>query len=191
MIRIRTGESWKHDPALLAALRGGSASARSAAARAAVDALAIEVDGFDIAAGQAEGALLPSLEALLRAIARVVGGAPHATVTFRDGELELMIRRREASALLTVVALTRPTRVLASDVEVEVDALAAAALEASAGFCRELAELLPEAEAQAARGLRAAEDALRGAEAGPLAPAPRPASRREPRSAGAPGRVAI
>src|SRR5690349_3389353 len=107
MIRIRTGASWKHDPALRAALRRAPEGARAAAARAATDALAIEVDGFDIAAGQAEGALLPSLEALLRAIARVVGGAPHAAVTFRDGELELVIRRRDASALLTVVALSR------------------------------------------------------------------------------------
>src|SRR5215208_3511501 len=121
MIQIRTGESWRHDPRLRAALRRATGAVRTAAARAAVDALAIEIDGFDITAGQAEGALLPSLESLLRATARVLGGAAHATVPFRDGELELVIRRRGASALLTVVTLTRPSRVLASDVEVDVE----------------------------------------------------------------------
>ena len=175
MIRIRTGESWKHDPVLRAALREGSAAARSAAARAAVDALAIEVDGFDIAAGQAEGPLLPSLEALLRAVARVVGGAPHAAVAFRDGELQLVIRRRDQAALLTVVELSRPSRVLARDVEVEVDALAAAALEASADLCRELGALLPSVGEREARRLHAAERALRGA---PSSSRARPGARR-------------
>jgi outer membrane protein assembly factor BamB len=167
MIRIRTGASWKHDPGLRAALRLAPGAAGAAAARAAVDALAIEVDGFDIAAGLAEGRLLPTLEALLRAVARVVGGAPHATVAFQDGALELVIRRRGPAALLTVVALSRPSRVLARDVEVEVEALAAAALEASAEFCRDLASLLPEGAAAGARGLRAAERALRRADQAP------------------------
>src|SRR6266511_3322367 len=106
MIRIRTGAAWRHDPALLAALRPGAGSARAAAARAVVDALALEVDGVDVAAGLAEGPLLPTLEALLRAVARVVGGASHATVPFQDGEVELLIRRRGRSALLTVVVLS-------------------------------------------------------------------------------------
>src|SRR5512144_2308313 len=129
MIRIRTGSSWRHDPELALALRRAAGPARAVAARGIVDALAIEVDGVDLASGRAEGALLPSLEALLRAVARVVAGAPHATVTFPDGALELVLRRRGASALLTVVSLERPSRVLAADVEVEVEALAAAALE--------------------------------------------------------------
>jgi outer membrane protein assembly factor BamB len=166
MIQIRTGESWRHDPRLRAALRRATGTVRAAAARAAEDALAIEIDGVDITAGQAEGALLPSLESLLRATARVLGGAAHATVPFRDGELELVIRRRGASALLTVVTLTRPSRILASDVEVDVEAFAAAALEAAATFCRELAELLPEGE-QESRELRAAARELRHAEAAP------------------------
>src|SRR5512135_2279798 len=138
MVRIRTGTSWLHDPALRATLRGASGAARAAAARAVVDALALEVDGIDIAAGLAEGPLLPSLEALLRAIARVVGGASHATVTFPDGEVELLLRRRGTTALLSVVALSRPSRVLARDVEVEVEALAAATLDATADLCGEL-----------------------------------------------------
>ncbi len=190
MIRIRTGASWRHDPVLRAALRRATGPARAAAARAVVDALALEVDGIDIAAGRAEGPLLPSLEALLRAVARVVAGAPHATVAFPDGETEVLLRRSGASAFLTVVALSRPSRVLAQDVEVEVEDLAAAALEASAELCRELAEVLPEGAAREARGLRAAAHDLRRVEA---APPPRPgplASRRPPRSAARAGRIA-
>jgi outer membrane protein assembly factor BamB len=166
MIRIRTGAAWRHDPDLRAALRRGAGPARAAAARAVVDALALEVDGVDVAAGLAEGPLLPALEALLRAVARIVGGASHATVAFSDGEVELLIRRRGRAALLTVVGLSRPSRVISRDVEVEVDALAAAALDASAALCRELAELLPGAEAREARLLRAAARALRRTEEG-------------------------
>ena len=183
MVRIRTGAAWRHDPELRAALRRGVGPHRAAAARGVVDALALEVDGVDIAAGLAEGPLLPTLEALLRAVARIVGGASHATVTFPDGELELLLRRRGRAVLLTVLALTRPSRVLARDVEVELDALASAALDASAALCRELAELLPGAEAREARPLRAAARALRRTEEGPP-PGPRPARRpREPRRA--------
>jgi len=155
MIRIRTGGSWRDDPRIAAAREADDVRARSVAARELSDALAIEVDGIDIAAGMAEAPLLPSLEELLRAIARVVGGASHAEVVFRDGGLELVLRRRGASALLTVVALGRPSRLLARDVEVDVDALAAAALEAAAGFCRDLAAAVPGADRDV-RPLRAA-----------------------------------
>jgi outer membrane protein assembly factor BamB len=193
MVRIGTGAAWRHDPALREALRRGAGPARAAAARAVVDALTLEVDGVDVAAGLAEGPLLPALEALLRAVARIVAGASHATVPFPDGEVELLIRRRGRAALLTVVALSRPSRVVARDVEVELDALAAAALEASASLCRELAELLPGAEGREARPLRAAARALRRTEEGaPPRPLPsrRPRARRPDRRA-APIRVAL
>jgi outer membrane protein assembly factor BamB len=164
MVRIRAGSAWRHDPALRAAARHRIGPARIAAAREVVGALALEVDGVDIAAGLAEGPLLAGLEALLRAVARVVRGEPHATVGFADGAVELLIRRRGRSAFLSVVALSRPSRVLARDVEVEVDALASAVLDASATLCAELAEVLPGAEAREARPLRAAARALRRAE---------------------------
>jgi len=155
MIRIRTGASWRDDPRIAAAVEALGQRARSTVAREVSDALAIEVDGIDIAAGLAEAPLLPSLEDLLRAISRVVGGAPHAAVVLGDGGLELVLRRRGGSALLTVVALGRPSRLLARDVEVDVEALAAAALEAAAGFCRDLAAAVPGADRDV-RPLRAA-----------------------------------
>ena len=181
VIHIRAGAAWRHDPSLRAALRRGAGPDRLAAAREVVDAIALEVDGVDIAAGLAEGPLLPALEALLRAVARVVGGASHATVGFPDGEVELLIRRRGRTALLSVVATSRPARVLARDVEVEVDALAAAALDASAQLCGELAQLLPGSEAREARPLRAAARALRRTEEG---------TARRPRHRGGGGRGA-
>lgn len=187
MIRIRPGAAWRHDPSLRAALRRGAGPDRLSAARRAVDALAIEVDGVDLAAGLAEGPLLPGLEVLLRAVARVVAGATHATVTFPDGGIELLVRRRGATALLSVVALSRPSRILARDVEVEVEALAAAALEASADLCGQLAELLAAEDARELRPLRAAARALRRTEArparGPRLPGPARAPRRAPRGA--------
>ncbi|BDG06492.1 outer membrane protein assembly factor BamB family protein [Anaeromyxobacter oryzae] len=187
MIRIRTGTAWRHDPRLPAML-GRVRTAGQATVRSIVDALAIEVDGVDLAAGRAEGPLLPSLEALLRAVARVIGGASHATVAFPDGGLELFVRRRGGSALLTIVSVARPSRVLARDVEVELEALSAAALDAAADFCRELAEVAPDATG-GARRLRAAARDLRRVEAAP-APAPAPSGRAPRPRAGRGGPVA-
>jgi outer membrane protein assembly factor BamB len=183
MIRIRPGAAWRHDPTLRAALRRGAGPDRLAAARQAVDALVLEVDGVDLAAGLAEGPLLATLEALLRAVARVVAGASHATVTFPDGEIELLIRRQGATALLSVVALTRPSRVLARDVEVDLEALASAALDASADLCGQLAELLVAPDARETRPLRAAARALRRTEAKTARGPGLPASVRTPRAA--------
>src|SRR3974390_3197447 len=56
MVHIRIGEGWKEDPRVRSALRSAAdASARGQALRGNVDAVAIEVDGVDIAAGRAEG----------------------------------------------------------------------------------------------------------------------------------------
>jgi hypothetical protein len=184
VIRIRAGEAWRHDPALLSALRRGAGPARAAAARAVVDAVALEVDGVDVAAGLAEGPLLPTLEALLRAVARIVGGASHATVAFPEAEVELLIRRRERFALLTVVVVSRPSRIVARDVEVEVDALAEAALEASAALCRDLAELLPGAEGREARPPGASAHRAGSAARRRLRLACPPSARREPARGG-------
>jgi outer membrane protein assembly factor BamB len=188
MIRIRTGQAWRHDPSLREALRE-RAGVAALVARAAVDAVAIEVDGFDIAGGRAEGELLPALEGLLRAVGRIVSGDPVATVTFRDGTLELVLRRREQSALLTVVELAPPSRVLARDVEVDLDALASAAIEASADFLRDLAALTARPAGREGRALRAAARDLRRAGTGAAQVPPAAGAREEPPPA-APGRPA-
>lgn len=176
MIHIRTGGAWRHDPRLTAALARAPASGREAL-RGVVDALAIEVEGVDITAGRAEGPLLETLEDLLRAVARVVGGASHATVAFADGGLELLVRRRDPAVLLTVVSVGRPSRVLARDVEVDLEQLAAAALDAAADLCRELAAVAPGTPGAAggARRLQAAARDLRRTAPAPVADGPFPA----------------
>src|SRR6478752_6794251 len=101
MIRIRAGASWKHDPEVRKALRA-QARARSEAATRIVDVLGIEVDGVDIAGGHTEGALLPSMEALVGAVGRLCGGQAQASVPFADGSIELVVRRRGTQALLSL-----------------------------------------------------------------------------------------
>ena len=190
MMQIRIGSSWRHDPATRAALRRAAGRAAGRAALEVVDVLAFEVDGVDIGAGHTEGALLPSLEALLRGVASLVAGEPQASVSFRDGAVELVLRRRGSSALLSVVALERPAHLLAHDVEVELDALAAAALRAAADLFRELAVALPSsARSDPARRLRRA--AVRLRDASPRSPR-RPRPPRPPIASGrpAPGPVA-
>src|SRR5919197_1853688 len=146
MVRVRLGASWREDPTLRNALARGGSAAEDAAARV-VDALAIEVDGVDVAAGQAEGALVAGVTALADAALRVLGGAPRAQVHFSEGGLELLLRRRATSVLLTVVALGRPARVLARDVEVELAELVRAARDAAEALAADLAALSPGAPA--------------------------------------------
>ncbi len=142
MVRVRLGSSWKQDPALRAALQRGGAAVREAVSEV-VDALALEVDGIDVGAGRAEGAVLAGVEALGAAVLRLLGGAARAEVHFSEGALELVLARQGPSVLLTVVALDRPARVLARDVEVELAELARAAGEAAQAFGGELTALRP------------------------------------------------
>jgi outer membrane protein assembly factor BamB len=116
---------------------------RSAAVRALVDVVAVEVDGVDIAAGRTEGPLASGVLALLAGVARLASGAGHASVPFEEGAVELVLHRRGGSALLSVVTLSRPARVLAHDVEVDLALLGDALRAAAADFCRRVAEVAP------------------------------------------------
>ncbi len=144
MVRIRIGQAWKEDPSARHALLGAEGpSARAAAAREIVDVVSIEIDGVDIGSGRTEGSLLAAAEGLVRAVARLVAGEAQASVPFQEGAVELLLRRRGGSALLSVVTLHRPARILARDVEVDLTALAKAAREASSRLCLDLAEVQP------------------------------------------------
>ena len=68
----------------------------------------------------------------------------------------MVLRRRGASALITVVALERPSRVLARDVEVDLGALAQAALTAGEQLAMDIALLVPTSTDDIAGNLRAA-----------------------------------
>jgi hypothetical protein len=173
MVRIRLGSTWKQDPALRAALARGGAVAVEAAT-GAVDALALEVDGIDVAAGHAEGALLAGVEALGEAVLRLVAGGALAQVHFSEGGVELVLGRRGASALVTVVALSRPARVLARDVEVDLAELARAAREAASALADELASLQPSSAAASTRSLRRLASRLDAARPAPAEAPPSP-----------------
>ncbi|HEX9290742.1 MAG TPA: PQQ-binding-like beta-propeller repeat protein [Anaeromyxobacteraceae bacterium] len=180
MVRIRIGSTWKQDPSLRSALaRGGDVALE--AATGAVDALAVEVDGIDVAAGHAEGALVAGVEALGEAVLRLLAGSARAQVHFSEGGVELVLGRRGASALVTVVALGRPARVLARDVEVDLAELARAAREAAGALADELATLQPSAAAAVTRSLRRLASRLGAARPAPaIAPGPpgRPSTQR-------------
>ncbi len=148
MVRVRLGGTWKESPALREAFaRGGPAAAE--AEGAAVDALSLEIDGVDLAGGRAEGALVPAVQDLCGAVLRLLGGKGRAHVTFSDGGAELLLRRKGPSALVTVVTLERPSRVLARDVEVDLLELAEAVRGAAASLGQDLAAAQRRAEAGA------------------------------------------
>ncbi len=109
------------------------------AANGAVEALAIEVDGVDVTSGRAEGPLLAGLEALARALLALLAGQRRAEVSFAEGGVELLLSRVDAgSALLSIVDLGAPPRLLARDVEVELPGLASAAASACAALALDL-----------------------------------------------------
>jgi hypothetical protein len=188
MVRVRLGSTWKLDPALRSALAGGGAAAERAAARA-VDALALEVDGVDVGAGRAEGALLASVEALGEGVLRLLAGSARAQVHFSEGGVELVLARRGANVLLTVVALGRPARVLARDVEVDLADLTRAAREAATRLADDLGSFQPRRMAASTGSLRSLARRLEAARPvpteAPQSPA-RAAVQRPPRHPDAP-----
>ena len=147
MVRIRIGEGWVSDPAVRAGLRSAVARTRRAAVRSIVDVLAVEVEGVDIGAGRTEGALAGGVLALLGAVERLAQGEEHASVPFDDGAVELLLHRRGGNALLSVASLSRPARVLAHDVEVDLAGLSDAARAAAAALHDRVAEISPAARA--------------------------------------------
>ena len=137
MVYVRVAGTWKQDRSLRAALGRGGGEAQEAILHA-VDAIAIEVDGIDLCAGQAEGALVQNVEALGQGLLSLLAGRARAHVHFGEGGLELVVARRGASALLTVVTLRRPARVLARDVEIDLAELVRATHEAASALAAEL-----------------------------------------------------
>jgi len=189
VVHIRIGEAWRSDPRLQQALRrAGAARARAAAVQAIVDVVAIEVDGVDISAGRTEGPVLETARALVAAVARLAAGAAEASVPFEDGAVELLLRRRGGSALLSLVSLSRPARVIAHEVEVDLEALSQAARDAAGEWCRRVAELEPQTAALPAvrRLLRAATRASRIRSAPAPGPSPSPRLLRTRRRPGQP-----
>lgn len=181
MVRIRIGEGWASDPAIRAGLRAGSPVPRRAAIRSIVDVLAVEVEGVDIGAGRTECPLAEGILGMLQAVDRLAAGGDHASVPFDDGAVELLLHRRGGVALLSVATLSRPARLLAHDVEVDLPRLAEAAREAVVAFCDRVAEISPSTRAlpELRRLLQAASRAtVEGSQGGAQASGPGTRTRR-------------
>lgn len=172
MVRIRIGEGWASDPEVRAGLRAGATEPRRAAIRAIVDVVAVEVEGVDIAAGRTEGPVAAGVLGMLQAIDRLAAGAEHGSVPFEGGAVELLLQRRGGVALLSVATLSRPARLLAHDVEVDLPRLAEAARAAATAFCDRVAEIAP-----AARALPELRRLLRAAARAPVLAGPGPDAR--------------
>ncbi len=170
MVRVRLGSTWKQDPALRIAFARGARDVQRAAAEV-VDAVALEVDGVDVAAGRAEGTLIAAVESLGEGALRVLAGGSSAQVHFAEGGVDLLVRRRGVSALITVVTLSRPARVLARDVEVDLADLVRAIADAARALGDDLASLHP-AAGPATRGLRRLAGRLAAAQPAPTGPPP-------------------
>jgi hypothetical protein len=114
LIRFRLGARFR------AALESHGAAALREEVLGVEDALGIEVDGVEISGGVLEDPVVPALTALVEGLADLaIGAAPLARVPFADGSIELFLARRGEEAVLSLVSLTPPARVLVRDLAVE------------------------------------------------------------------------
>jgi len=144
VIRIKPGRSWRMNPAYLGELRAlDPRRARGFTGAGILDVLGIEVDGVDIAAGVGEARVLVAMEELLQALLRLGEGAPAAQATIGPGPTELVIEARGDDALITLVSLAPPARVLAGGLLVDAQKLRAAALHAGRGLLLDLLAISP------------------------------------------------
>ncbi|HUB06671.1 MAG TPA: PQQ-binding-like beta-propeller repeat protein, partial [Myxococcales bacterium] len=138
MIRIHPGRAWRQDPRLLSQLR------RATGERTAImDAVGIEVDGVDLAAGLSEDSVVHVTAELAAAVARLASGQPRASVGFRAAGVELLLERLGERVGLSLVQLRRPASLASRGVHVDLEALRAAALESGRALLRELGAINP------------------------------------------------
>ncbi len=137
MIRIHAGRAWRENPRLLSELRAAKGDCPI------LDAVGIEVDGVDLAAGIEEDSVLAVTAELASAVAGLTAGRERASVTFRAAGVDLLLERRGASVHLSFVKLRRPAGMVLRGVEVELPALRRAALDSGHSLLAELAALNP------------------------------------------------
>ena len=142
MIRIRPGRSWRMNPAYVGELRTLS-SARSFTGAEILDVLGVEVDGVDIAAGVGEARVLVAVDELAQALLRLGEGEPAAQATIGPGPTELVMERRGADLLLSLVSLAPPARLLTSGLLVDFAKMRGATLHAARGLLLDLLAISP------------------------------------------------
>jgi outer membrane protein assembly factor BamB len=116
---------------------------RALAATAIVDVVGIEVDGVDLAAGLSEENVPHVTAELAAAVAALAGGRERASVGFPAAGVELLLERRGPKVLLSMVQLSRPSRLVLRKVEVEFGALRRATLDCGRLLLRDLIDINP------------------------------------------------
>lgn len=142
-MRIRLGESWKHNPAWLRALKAlGDGRSKGFSPRDIVDVLCIEVDGVDLAQGRAEASLLDAMAALLRAAraAAVSDGLHSVPLSHASFELHL---KRDGTSLQVSLWSTETNTAVVSEVAVEPVAFLRAVQTATRNFIDDLVTIHP------------------------------------------------
>ncbi len=140
MLEIIPGSSWKLNPTYLEALRrlGGKRSALPSV----LDSLGIELDGVNLSRGLSEASLFEAvdeLSALAVHLSRDPAGAGQVSL----GGAELVLGRHELRVRLSLVALARPARLLAGEIEVELAALQLAVAGCAEALLSDLGEIDP------------------------------------------------
>ncbi|MHB8419112.1 MAG: outer membrane protein assembly factor BamB family protein [Myxococcales bacterium] len=138
MIRIHPGRAWRQNSRLLSQLRAATGERPGI-----VDAVGIEIDGVDLAAGLSEDSVLHVTSELAAAVASLASGRARASVGFRAAGVELLLERRHERVRLSLVQLRPPTARNPRGVDVELEALCRAALESSRTLLRELGAINP------------------------------------------------
>ncbi len=148
--------------------------------QALVDAVGIEVDGVDLAAGLAEGSVVAITAELARAVARLSGGARRDSVAFRGDGVVLLLDRRDDRIGLSLVRLDRPAAVLMRGVQVDLAAFRRATLDCGIALLRELRAINPAlSRSQAVRQLSTAVARLGEASEAVQRPSRQPALQRQ------------
>src|SRR4051812_37895831 len=144
MIRIRPGQSWRHNPGYVGKLRRlEGRHLHGFEGSGILDVLGIEVDGVDIAAGVGEAEILVAMDELCRALSRLAAGNPAAQATVGRGPTELVLEARGPDVLLTLVSLAPAARLLASGLLLDGERLRRAALSAARALADDLLAISP------------------------------------------------
>lgn len=145
MVRILPGDSWKLNPSYLASLKQlDERAARRLGPVAILDVLGIEVDGVNLAQGLREAAIFQVVEGLAALVLRLYEKPEgRGQVPLDEGRTELVLGRRGASAALCVVSLSRPARLLAGELEVDLAPLALATASCAHALLADLTSLNP------------------------------------------------
>lgn len=116
MLRIRLGESWKHDPVCLEQLRAlGEGRARGFSPRQIVDVVRVEVDGVDLTRGCAEAVLLDAVGDLLRVATDLCGSERQGEVALHPSGVILHFDRDGEEIRLRIEGLEAPVPSIQTD----------------------------------------------------------------------------